>query len=106
MRKAPLLVTIGMLSVLTLLLGERGARASGLEGPAEVAVGGGVLVVGYGLGAAPALTGPGNGAAAIPVIGPLVWWFFTLQRIDKRVAYERAHPCQSDGNDLAASWRT
>ena len=101
MRKASVLAAGIVTALLLLLLHSGTARATELDATAEVAIGTGVLVGGYGLGAAPALTGRGNQTAAIPLIGPLVWWTTTMQRIDARVAYERANPCHGNGEPFS-----
>ncbi len=100
MRKA-LLLAVTILTALLLLLLPKTASATELDPTAELALGTGALVGGYGLGAAPALTGRGNQTAAIPLIGPLVWWTTTMQRIDARVTYEKANPCHGNGEPFS-----
>ena len=100
MRK-PSQLTAAIIAATALLFAASDASATELDSTAEIAVGAGVLVGGYGLGAAPAFTGRGNETAAVPVIGPLIWWATTMQRIDARVAYEKANPCHGNGEPFA-----
>ncbi len=88
-------------SAAALLLHPSDARATELEPRSEMLLGASAFVAGYTLGAAPALTGRGNETAAIPVSGPLVWWTTALWRIDARVAYEKANPCQGNSEPSA-----
>jgi len=95
------------LLLLVLVSSPRAAR-SDISSGAEAAIGGGVFVAGYGMGTAPAILGstrdsggfnrPTNADAQslIPVVGPMVWWFQANDRINERIAYRKAHPCQSD----------